>query len=167
MKAQWQQQQQQQGSDRAIQSLDRCTSTERNCDGYVHTDKLRKPEFQELPMLVKQLPSISPSDLVKHGDALDLFNRRTAPRIGGFYDHTFWNRIVVQLATIEPPFAVQYTSWTACTSRLSSRRETTFPIWTLSPYSHTPQQYSILSMTKGPQKTALIYPWLCAHCSYA
>ncbi|TID16013.1 hypothetical protein E6O75_ATG09071 [Venturia nashicola] len=36
------------------------------------------------------------------GYVLDLFNYRTGPRIQGFLDRTFWNRVVVQLGYNEP-----------------------------------------------------------------
>ncbi|KAE9975509.1 hypothetical protein BLS_002563 [Venturia inaequalis] len=36
------------------------------------------------------------------GYVLDLFNHRTGPRIQGFFDRTFWNRLVVQIGHNEP-----------------------------------------------------------------
>jgi hypothetical protein len=80
----------------------RCTSTGRKCDGYVQAiDKPQKNEIETLPVLAKQQIGFFPGNL-KHGYTINLFNQRTAPRIGGFYDHTFWSRIVVQIAHAEP-----------------------------------------------------------------
>lgn len=42
------------------------------------------------------------ADNLDVGYVLDLFNYRTGPRIQGFFDRTFWNRVVVQLGHNEP-----------------------------------------------------------------
>jgi hypothetical protein len=80
----------------------RCTSTGRKCDGYVQRDeKLQTLEVQVLPVLPKTKIGFFPGNL-KHNSTITFFNQRTAPRIGGFYDHSFWSGVVVQLAHAEP-----------------------------------------------------------------
>jgi hypothetical protein len=64
-------------------------------------DKSATPEVQALSVIAKQQVGFLPGNL-RHNYTINLFNQRTAPRIGGFYDHTFWSRIVVQLAHAEP-----------------------------------------------------------------
>jgi hypothetical protein len=41
-------------------------------------------------------------DDLQFGYVLDLFNHRVGPRIQGFFDRTFWKRVVVQLGHSEP-----------------------------------------------------------------
>jgi hypothetical protein len=41
-------------------------------------------------------------DAFKYGHTIDMFNKRTGPRLSGFYNHSFWSGIVVQLGHVEP-----------------------------------------------------------------
>lgn len=74
---------------------DRCTSTDRRCDGY-------------MPMpysirITKQLAQVTAFVSPAESRALEFFFRKSAAHLAGYFNASFWTRTVLQLSLTEPP----------------------------------------------------------------
>ena len=79
--------------DEAKPNCQRCTSTNRRCDGYA---------IQYITYCTLKSASVAPdlsiSPFVEECRAFYFFRTKTGPQISGLYESDFWNRVILQAA---------------------------------------------------------------------
>lgn len=87
--------------DEARPACRRCTSTGRKCDGYVKdAQKPNSAMSSGLVLLQKPLTSIPGSTEERRG--FSYYLTKTVPEFSGYYDSSFWGRLLLQAAMKEP-----------------------------------------------------------------
>ncbi|KAF7879166.1 hypothetical protein EAF04_000365 [Stromatinia cepivora] len=83
--------------DEAKPSCERCVSTGRKCDGYI---RRLSPEIQSTSD-IQRLPTFLPGT-VDERRGFQYFVSNTATELSGYFDTSFWERLILQASVVDP-----------------------------------------------------------------
>lgn len=87
--------------DEAKPACGRCTSTGRKCDGYIK-DILSSNSLTSQGLALVQRLSTSVSGSAPEKRSFSYYLKNTGPELSGYYDSSFWEKLLLQGAIVEP-----------------------------------------------------------------